>query len=152
MAVENRLSAEPLDALAPGDPVTIEFVRDFRRPKQVAGTVVRFVGSQIFVSCRSDCCVPYVHRFDRRGIRVGGGGYAELVELLRPSLPRTSGGARSRASTPPTANGRETGTTSTGCTASATPSTTVWTGTSPQRDSRRADPPTQPQQQRAGAS
>ena len=79
MAVDNRLATEQLATLAPGDPVTIEFVRDFRRPKHVAGTVVRFVGSQIVVSCRSDRGVPYVHHFDRRGIRVGGGGHAQLV-------------------------------------------------------------------------
>jgi hypothetical protein len=45
MAADNRLTAEQLAALAPGDPVTIEFARDFRRPKHVAGTVRRFVGS-----------------------------------------------------------------------------------------------------------
>src|SRR3712207_7593984 len=39
----------------------------------------RLVGSQMVVSCRSDRGVPYVHCFDRRGIRVGGGGHAELV-------------------------------------------------------------------------
>ncbi len=53
MAVDNRLTGEQLAALAPGDPVTIEFVRDFRRPKQVAGTVVRVTGSRIVVSCCS---------------------------------------------------------------------------------------------------
>jgi hypothetical protein len=79
VAADNRLTAEQLAALAPGDPVVIEFVRDFRRPKHVAGSIVRFVGSQIVVSCRSDRGVPYVHHFDRRGIRVGGSGHAELV-------------------------------------------------------------------------
>jgi hypothetical protein len=84
VAVDNRLTAEQLAALTPGDPVTIEFVRDFRRPKHVAGHVVRLVGSQIVVSCRSDRGVPYVHHFDRRGIRVGGGGQAELVAGAAP--------------------------------------------------------------------
>jgi hypothetical protein len=84
VAVDNRLTAEQLAALVPGDPVTIEFARDFRRPKHVAGTVVRFIGSQIVVSCRSDRGVPYVHHFDRRGIRVGGGGHAELVTAAVP--------------------------------------------------------------------
>ena len=50
MAADNRLTAEQLAALAPGDSVTMEFVRDFRRPKHVAGTVVRYVGSQIVVA------------------------------------------------------------------------------------------------------
>ena len=54
MAVDNRLTAEQLAALAPGDPVTIEFVRDYRRPKHVAGTVIRLIGSRIVVSCRSE--------------------------------------------------------------------------------------------------
>ena len=87
MGVENRLTAEQLAALEPGHPVTIEFVRDFRRPRHVAGTVVRFVGSQIVVLCRSDRGVPYVHHFDRRGIRVGGGGHAELVTAVAPESP-----------------------------------------------------------------
>ncbi len=89
MAVHNRLTAERLAALDVGDPVTIEFVRDYRRPKHVAGTVVRFVGSQIVVSCRSDRSVAYVHHFDRRGIRVGGGGYAELVTADAPEPTST---------------------------------------------------------------
>jgi hypothetical protein len=84
VAADNRLAAEQLAALAPGDRVTIEFARDFRRPKHVAGHVVRFVGSQIVVSCRSDRGVSYVHQFDRRGVRVGGGGHAELVTADAP--------------------------------------------------------------------
>jgi hypothetical protein len=36
------------------------------------GTVVRFIGSQIVVSCRRDRGVPDVHHIDRCGIRVGG--------------------------------------------------------------------------------
>ena len=52
------------------------------------GTVVRFVGSQIVVSCRSDRDVRYVHHFDWRGVRVGGGGCAELVtpDASEPAL------------------------------------------------------------------
>ena len=85
MAVDNRLTADQLAALAPGDSVTIEFVRDYRRPKHVAGTVVRLVGSRIVVSCRSDRGVGYVHEFTRRdGVRVGTGGRAELVAADAP--------------------------------------------------------------------
>ncbi len=74
MAVENRLTGEQLAALVPGDPVTIEFLRDFRRPKLVAGRVVRLIGSHIVVSCRmSDGGSKYVHNFDRRGVRIGSG-------------------------------------------------------------------------------
>jgi hypothetical protein len=89
MAVDNRLSGEQLAALTPGDPVTIEFVRDFRRPKHVAGTVVCFVGSHVAVSCRSDRGVRYVRHFDRRGVRVGGGGHAELVAAAAPEPAST---------------------------------------------------------------
>jgi len=85
MAVDNRLTAEQLAALIPGDPVTIEFAPDFRRPKHVAGTVVRFVGSQIVVSCRMrDGGSKYLHSFDRRGVRIGSGQYAELVNVEAP--------------------------------------------------------------------
>lgn len=85
MAVDNRLTADQLAALAPGDPVTIEFVRDHRRPKHVAGTVVRLVGSRIVVSCRSDRGVGYVHEFTRRdGLRIGTGGRTELVTADAP--------------------------------------------------------------------
>ncbi len=90
MAVENRLTGEQLAALAPGDPVTIEFARDFRRPKHQAGTVVRVVGSRIVVSCCSDRGVRYVQEFGLRdGARVGGGGPAELVTADAPEPTST---------------------------------------------------------------
>ncbi len=89
MAVGNRLTGEQLAALASGDPVTIEFVRDFRRPKHVAGTVVRVVGSRIVVSCCSDRGVRYVHEFGRDSVRVGGGGRAELVAADAPEPTST---------------------------------------------------------------
>jgi hypothetical protein len=80
VAADNRLTGEELAALVPGDPVTIEFDRDYRRPKHVAGLVVQLVGSRIVVSCRSDRGVPYVHEFGvRDGVRIGNGGRAELV-------------------------------------------------------------------------
>ncbi len=79
MGAQDRLSTDQLAALAPGDAVTIEFVRDFRRPKHVVGTVVRVVGSRIVVSCCSDRGVRYVHEFGRDGVRLGGGSRAELV-------------------------------------------------------------------------
>lgn len=85
MAVGNRMTAEQLAALVPGDRVTIEFARDFRRPKCVPGQVVRFVGSQIVVSCRMrDGGSTHLHSFDRRGVRIGTGQYAELVDVEAP--------------------------------------------------------------------
>jgi hypothetical protein len=38
MGVDNRLTAEQLAALGPGDTVTVESAQDFRRPEQVTGT------------------------------------------------------------------------------------------------------------------
>ena len=83
MAAENRLTAEQLATLAPGDSVTIESAADFGRPRHSTGTVVRIEGPHIVVSWRSARGVPYVHRYGRRdGVRAGGGHRAELVENL----------------------------------------------------------------------
>ncbi|MGY1615614.1 hypothetical protein ACI797_02610 [Geodermatophilus sp. SYSU D00691] len=90
MSAENRLTAEQLARLAPGDTVTIEISGNFRRPRICIGTVVRLEGSRLVVSTRSDRGVGYVHRFDRRdGVRVGGGQRAELVNAAAevPQLP-----------------------------------------------------------------
>ena len=64
--------------------------RDFRRPKHVAGTVVRFVGSQIVVSCvMRDGGSQYLHSFDRRRVRIGSGQYSELVNAEAPKPAST---------------------------------------------------------------
>jgi hypothetical protein len=81
VAVDNRLTAEQLAALAPGDVVAIEISADFRKPRYSAGTVVRLEGSRIVVSWRSPRGVPYVHRYAvRNGVRIGGGHQAQLVQ------------------------------------------------------------------------
>ncbi|MGY1751560.1 hypothetical protein [Blastococcus sp. SYSU D01042] len=75
MAAEDRLTADDLAALAPGDPVTIEAGLDFARRRHRAGTVARITGRHVVV--RSG---PYVECFGLRdGIREGGAGRAELV-------------------------------------------------------------------------
>lgn len=80
MSAENRLTADQLAALVPGDSVVIETSGDFRRPRQSTGTVVRISGPHIVVSSRSDRGVPYVQHFGRRdGLAVGSGRRAELV-------------------------------------------------------------------------
>jgi hypothetical protein len=80
MAVENRLSAEQLAGLVPGDAVCIEKGGDFRRPKLATGTVVRVEGSRLVVSTRGAQGGIYVEHYSRRdGIRAGGGRRAELV-------------------------------------------------------------------------
>src|SRR4051794_21883122 len=80
MAAENRLSADQLAALVPGDTVVIETSGDFRRPKLTTGIVVRIEGSHLVVSTRSPRGVCYVTQFGRRdGVSVGGGRRSELV-------------------------------------------------------------------------
>jgi hypothetical protein len=81
VAVDNRLTAEELAALAPGDVVAIEISGDFRKPRYSRGTVVRLEGSCTVVSWRSPRGVPYVHRYAlRNGVRIGGGHPAQLVQ------------------------------------------------------------------------
>ena len=80
MAVGNRLSADQLAALAPGDAVVIESASDFGRSRRSSGTVVRIESAHIVVSCCSPRGVRYVQRYSRRdGARLGGGHRAELV-------------------------------------------------------------------------
>jgi hypothetical protein len=80
VAAENRLTADQIAALAPGDQELIEISGDFRRPRQTPGTVVRVAGPHIVVTCKSPRGVRYVHHFSRRdGVRIGGGHRAKLV-------------------------------------------------------------------------
>jgi hypothetical protein len=80
VAADNRLTADQLAALAPGDPVVIESAADVGRPRRSAGTVVRIEGPHVVVSWRSARGVLYLHRYGRRdGLRIGGGHRAELV-------------------------------------------------------------------------
>jgi len=82
VAADNRLSFEQLAALAPGDPVMIEASGDFRRPRITTGTVVRIVGSRLVLSTRGARGGIHVENYLRRdGVRIGGGGRAELVNL-----------------------------------------------------------------------
>ena len=80
MAAHNRLTADQIATLEPGDTVTIESAADFGRPRHAVGTVVRVAGTHIVVTCKSPRGVRYVHHFGRRdGVRIGGGHRAELV-------------------------------------------------------------------------
>ena len=80
MGVDNRLTAEQLAALEPGDTVTIESGQDFRRPRQATGTVVRVAGPDIVVKVASRHGVAHQELYRRRdGIRIGGVSRAELV-------------------------------------------------------------------------
>jgi hypothetical protein len=53
VAAHNRLTADQIAALGPGDTVTIESAADFARPRHVLGTVVRVAGPHIVVTARA---------------------------------------------------------------------------------------------------
>ncbi len=80
MGVDNRLTADQLAALSPGDPVVIESGAESGRPRHTAGVVVRADGPHIAVSVRSPRGAAYVEQYRRRdGSRVGGQMRAELI-------------------------------------------------------------------------
>jgi hypothetical protein len=75
MSEENRLTAEQLAALAPGDTVTIESGSEFGRRRLVTGTVGRITATHVAINCGR-----YVECYGLHdGIRDGGAGRAELV-------------------------------------------------------------------------
>ncbi len=75
MTVENRLSAEQLAALAPGDEVVIESGADLGRRRYTTAVVARVTARHVVVRCG-----VYVECYRLRdGIRDGGTGRAELV-------------------------------------------------------------------------
>ena len=87
MAVDNRLSTAQLNALGPGDAVTIECAGDSRRPRHISGTVVRAAGAHIVVSIKSAKGALYHEQYRRRdGVREGG-------SLVRAELVNANGTA-----------------------------------------------------------
>jgi hypothetical protein len=88
VSAENRLTAEQLAALAPGDVVTVESGAEFGRRRHTTGTVARLTDRHVVVRVGS-----FVELFRLRdGVR-DGGGYAELVD----NGPRLEGEAHRRA-------------------------------------------------------
>ncbi|MGY1692003.1 hypothetical protein [Geodermatophilus sp. SYSU D01105] len=80
MSVENRLTADQLAALEPGDTVTIESEVSIGRPRHAAGTVARVTGPDILVNVKSRRGLTHQERYRRRdGTRIGGVSRAELV-------------------------------------------------------------------------
>ena len=81
MSAENRLSAEQLAALKPGETVTVESGAEFGRRRCATATVVRVNGSHVVVSCEGPRGGKFVELYGLRdGVRRGGG-HAELVDV-----------------------------------------------------------------------
>jgi hypothetical protein len=84
VSVENRLTADQLAGLSPGDTVCIETASGTTRPRFVTGTVVNVGPFEVFVSSKGPGGGKFVERFSRRnGLRTSGGkGGAELVNAV----------------------------------------------------------------------
>lgn len=96
MSVENRLAAEQLAALQPGDPVVIESaVANSARARHTTGTVARVTASRVVVSVRSRYGATYTEEYGLRdGVRVGGRVRAELVDAGSVEHPHPEGRRR----------------------------------------------------------
>ena len=82
MGVDNRLTADQLSALTPGDTVTIESGAAFSRRKYRSGQVVRLDPSYVVVKASGPRGGIFIERYGRRdGVRVGGVSRAELVQV-----------------------------------------------------------------------
>src|SRR4051794_16799354 len=81
LAAENRLTAEQLAALRPGETVTVESGAEFGRRRYATATVVRANASHVVVLCEGPRGGKFVEQYGLRdGVR-DGGGYAELVNV-----------------------------------------------------------------------
>ena len=79
MGFGNRLTAEQLEALAPGDTVTIESGAEFGRSRHTTGTVTRIGPTHVVVSVQAARGGTYIERYSLRDAIRDGGGRAELV-------------------------------------------------------------------------
>jgi hypothetical protein len=80
VSAENRLTAEQVAALSPGDNVTIESGSEFGRRRYATATVVRLLGSRIVVKCEGPRGGTFVGRYGRRDGVGDSGGRAELID------------------------------------------------------------------------
>ncbi len=90
MGVDNRLTANQLLALTPGDTVTIESGAEFGRRKYRSGQVVRLDPSYVVVKASGPKGGTFIERYGLRdGVRVGGVNRAALVNTdpARVDLP-----------------------------------------------------------------
>ena len=78
MAADNRLTAEQLAALQPGD-VTIDSGHEFIRPRYATGEVVRVGTTHVIVCCDGAKGVRYVEQLRLRDGLRDGRGRAEFV-------------------------------------------------------------------------
>ncbi|HLM04505.1 MAG TPA: hypothetical protein VK402_04870 [Blastococcus sp.] len=79
MSAENRLSADQLAALAPGDVISIESGADSGRPGMPAA-VVRRTATHLVIRCATKRGGVYQEQYRLQdGTRDGEGGHAELV-------------------------------------------------------------------------
>jgi hypothetical protein len=86
VGLDNRLTAEQIAALAPGDAVVIKSGQEFNRPRYAAGTVIRVGASHVDVCCDGHKGARYVERYRLRdGLREGTG---------RPELVQADAGHR----------------------------------------------------------
>jgi hypothetical protein len=86
LSAEHRLSREQLEALAPGDTVTIQRAGDLRRPRRELGTVLRLQGSRLVVSTTGARGGVYIEEFSRRdGLGLGGSRPLQLVDDVADS-------------------------------------------------------------------
>ena len=93
MSAENRLSPDQLAASAPGDAVTIESGVDSGRSRYACGTVIRRTATHLVIRSTTRHGGVYQEQYRLRdGIRDGGGGRAELVNL--PAFDTVSTGRR----------------------------------------------------------
>jgi hypothetical protein len=79
VAVDNRLTADQVAALGPGDTVTIESGAEFGRSRHTTGTVVRVGPSHIVVRVEGPRGGTFVERYGLRDAVRDGGSRAELV-------------------------------------------------------------------------
>ena len=79
MSAEDRLTAEQLAALEPGETVTVESGAEFGRRRHATATVVRVNATHVVVCCEGLRGGKFVEQYRLRdGVRAGGG-HAELV-------------------------------------------------------------------------
>jgi hypothetical protein len=79
VSAEDRLTAEQLAALRPGETVTVESGAEFGRRRYASATVVRVSASHVVVCCEGPRGGKFVEQYRLRDRVLAGGSHAELV-------------------------------------------------------------------------